>query len=139
MRWRRRDVAIASRCAEASFSLTRDNTVEYIEGVDTFKYLVQMLDRSDDGPPEFWEGTPSMYSSGETAKEGGGGYTSFRNVLSGGGTGSINLWGEDLGLIGVDVPEYGGIARGLPKAYNRAADKAAEGRDLEKRGSSKGS
>ena len=39
---------IASRCAEAYFSLTGHNKAECIEGVINFKYLGQMLDRSDD-------------------------------------------------------------------------------------------
>ena len=45
-----------------------------------------------------------MESSGETAKEGGGGTTSVCNVISGSGPDSINFWGEDLGLVGGDVP-----------------------------------
>ena len=48
MQWRRRDVEIASRCAEASFSLTGEDEAECIEGVETFKYLGRMMDRSDD-------------------------------------------------------------------------------------------
>ena len=39
MRWRRRDIAIASRCEDATFSLAGEEDVERIEGVDTFKYL----------------------------------------------------------------------------------------------------
>ena len=52
MWWRRRDVVIVSRCADASFSLTGEDEVECIEGVDTFKYQGRMLDRSDDDWPE---------------------------------------------------------------------------------------
>ena len=52
MRWQRRDVAIASRCTEASFSLTGDDNAECIEEVENFKYLGHMLDRSDDDWPE---------------------------------------------------------------------------------------
>ena len=51
MRWWRRDVAIASRCAEASFSLTEEDEVECIKGVDNFKYLGRMLYRLDDDWP----------------------------------------------------------------------------------------
>ena len=47
MWWRRRDVAIASRCAKASFSLTEEDEAECIEEVETLKYLGRMLDRSD--------------------------------------------------------------------------------------------
>ena len=61
-----------------------------------------------------------MELAGETDKEEGGGTVSARNVLSGGGPGSINLWGGDLGLVVGDVPEYGRIARGLPKKDNGA-------------------
>ena len=47
MRRRRKDIAIASRCAEASFILKGEDETEYIEGAETFKYLGRMLDRSD--------------------------------------------------------------------------------------------
>ena len=46
--WRRKDVVIASRCEGETFSLTGEDGVECIEGVDTFKYLGSILDRSDD-------------------------------------------------------------------------------------------
>ena len=48
MRFRSRDVAIASRCLEAAFILTVEDNLECIEGVETFKYLGRLLDRSDD-------------------------------------------------------------------------------------------
>ena len=47
MRWRRRDVTISSQCVEASFSLTGEDEVECIEVMETFTYLVLILDRSD--------------------------------------------------------------------------------------------
>ena len=47
MRWRRWDVAIASKCSEATFSLIGEDEAELIEGVGRFKYLVIMLDWSD--------------------------------------------------------------------------------------------
>ena len=47
----RRDVAIASRCAEASFSLTGEDEEKLIKGVETFKYLGRMLDPLDDDWP----------------------------------------------------------------------------------------
>ena len=34
----------------------------------------------------------------------------------GGGPGSINFLGRELGLVGGDAPEVGGGARGIPKA-----------------------
>ena len=43
-----RNFAITSRCAQVSFSLAGEETAEFIEGVETFKYLRRMLDRSDD-------------------------------------------------------------------------------------------
>ena len=52
MRWRRRYVAIASQCVEASFSITEEDEVDYIERVGVFKYLRQPLDWSDDDWPE---------------------------------------------------------------------------------------
>ena len=48
MRWRRRDVAIAARCTEAKFSLTGEEEAECIEGVEVFKCIGRLLDRSDD-------------------------------------------------------------------------------------------
>ena len=48
IQWQRRDIAIASRYADAYFSLTREEDAECVEGVETFKYLGRMLDRSDD-------------------------------------------------------------------------------------------
>ena len=53
MLWRRRDAAIARRCAEASFSLAGEDEQECIEGVETFKYLVLMMDWSDNDCPVF--------------------------------------------------------------------------------------
>ena len=37
IRWRRREFAITSRCAEVSFSLTGEDEAECIKGVETFK------------------------------------------------------------------------------------------------------
>ena len=51
MRWRRRDVAIASRCKEVMLSLTGEDDAEFIGGVETFKYLGRILDWSDDKWP----------------------------------------------------------------------------------------
>ena len=53
MRWRRRDVTMASQFTEASFSLTEEYEAECIEGVRIFEYLGQMLDRSDEYWPKF--------------------------------------------------------------------------------------
>ena len=47
MRWRRRDVAIAAKCSGATFSLTGEEEAERIEGVEVFKCLEILLDRSD--------------------------------------------------------------------------------------------
>ena len=56
MRWRRRDVKISSQCTEESFSLMGEDKSECIKGVETFKYLGQVLDRSDnDWPAVFWD------------------------------------------------------------------------------------
>ena len=51
MRWRRMDVAIVSQCEGEAFILTVEDNSKYIEGVDTFKYLWRILDRSDDDWP----------------------------------------------------------------------------------------
>ena len=48
MRWRRRDVAITSRCAEETFSLAGDDETGCIEDVNNFKYLGRILEWSDD-------------------------------------------------------------------------------------------
>ena len=48
MKWRRRDVAIVDRCLEATFRLTGEEESEFIEGVEVFKYLGCLMDRSDD-------------------------------------------------------------------------------------------
>ena len=48
MRWRRRDVAIASMCSESTFSVKWEDEAERIEGVDVFKYLRRMLYQSDE-------------------------------------------------------------------------------------------
>ena len=51
MKWQRRDLDIADRCSEATISLTGEEEAERIEGVEVFKYLGQMLDRSDNNLP----------------------------------------------------------------------------------------
>ena len=89
-------------------------------------------------PSEFWEGTPSMESAGETSSEGGGGATSVCNVLLGSGPGSITFWGRDLDFFRGDVLEDGGGARGNPKSDNSTEGSAEEGRDLAMCGSRKG-
>ena len=48
IQWRRRDSAIASRCADVEFSLTGEYDAECIEGMENFKYLGRILYRSDD-------------------------------------------------------------------------------------------
>ena len=40
-------MAIASRCAEMTFSLTVEEGEEKMEGMDVFKYLVRPLEFSD--------------------------------------------------------------------------------------------
>ena len=53
MMWRRRDMAIADRCLEATFSLTGEEDAERIKGVEVFKCLGRILDRSDNNWPSF--------------------------------------------------------------------------------------
>ena len=45
------DVEIAARCSEATFSLTGEEESERIEGVERFKYLGRLMERSDDYCP----------------------------------------------------------------------------------------
>ena len=52
MRWQRKEVAIASRCEGVMFRITREEDVECIEGVETFKYLGRILNQSDDDWPD---------------------------------------------------------------------------------------
>ena len=47
MRWRRQDVAIANKCTEAIFSLTVEDGVESVEGVQVLNYLGWTLYQSD--------------------------------------------------------------------------------------------
>ena len=47
MRQKRRDVAIADRCSKATFRLTGEEESELVEGVEVFKYLGILMDRSD--------------------------------------------------------------------------------------------
>ena len=44
-------MAILARCLEATFSLTGEEEAEHIKGVEVFKYLRRLLDRSDDDWP----------------------------------------------------------------------------------------
>ena len=46
MWWRRRDVEIPDKCFEAIFSLTGEDDTECIEGVEVFKCLGRLMDRS---------------------------------------------------------------------------------------------
>ena len=52
MQWRRRDVEVADKCSEATFSLTGEDELECIDAVELFKYLRRLLDRSEDDWPE---------------------------------------------------------------------------------------
>ena len=47
IRWQRRDMIIADRCLEATFSLAGEEKAECIEGVEVFRYLGQLLERLD--------------------------------------------------------------------------------------------
>ena len=51
MRWWRRDVAIADKFTEETFSLTGEDKAYCIEVLEVFKYLGRLLDRSDDNCP----------------------------------------------------------------------------------------
>ena len=51
MGWWRKDVTIASRYDGATFSLKGEDGEEIIEGVETFKYLGRILNRSDNDWP----------------------------------------------------------------------------------------
>ena len=66
-----------------------------------------------------------MQSDGENSKERRGESASVRNVLSGSGPGSITLWGRDMILVGVDVPESVGSVCGLHMSNNGEEGKAA--------------
>ena len=46
-------MAIAARCLEATFSLTGEEEAERIKGVEVFKCLGRILDRSDKNWPSF--------------------------------------------------------------------------------------
>ena len=46
-------MVIAERCLGVAFRLTGGEEAEFIEGVEVFKYLGQLLDRLDDDCPEF--------------------------------------------------------------------------------------
>ena len=63
---------------------------------------------------------------------------SVKNVLSDKGSVSINFWGGDLGFVNIYVQETGGNAGGLPQADDGTEVQVAEGQELEKRGSGKG-
>ena len=41
-------MAIVDRCLEENFRLTGEEESEFIEGVEVFKYLGCLMDRSDD-------------------------------------------------------------------------------------------
>ena len=47
MRLRQRDVEIAAKCVGVNFSLTGDDAAEFFEEVESFKYLVCVLHRTD--------------------------------------------------------------------------------------------
>ena len=74
----------------------------------------------------------------EIYKGRGGGPVSVRNVLLCSGTGGVTLWDGDLGFVGRNVQEYGGGARDFTQTVDGSEGCAAEGHDLEKHGSGKG-
>ena len=51
MRRRRIDVEIAAKCTGSTFSLTGDDGAECFEGVDSFKYLGQVIHQTEDDCP----------------------------------------------------------------------------------------
>ena len=78
-------MAIAARCLEVTFSLTGEEEAERIEGVEVFKYLGRLLDRSDENWTEVLsnirKGTSGVGADQEVATEGGGGAGSLENFL----------------------------------------------------------
>ena len=64
------------------------------------------------------KGPQGLEPAGEADPEGGGGSTSVRHVLSGGGPGSPPFWGGDLGFDRGDVQEARGGTHGVTKADN---------------------
>ena len=55
MRWKRKEVPITSQCEGATFSLTGEDNVYCIEGVDNFKYPGRIIDQLDyDWPAFLW-------------------------------------------------------------------------------------
>ena len=57
MWWRRRDVTIVIRCAEATFSIMGEDKAECIERKGMFKYLGQVMGRLDDECPSVLRNT----------------------------------------------------------------------------------
>ena len=53
MRLRRRDVEIVDKYSEADFSLPGEDKMEFIKGVEFFKYLRRLMDRLDEDWPAF--------------------------------------------------------------------------------------
>ena len=43
MRWQRMDVEIADKCMRVTFSLTGEDGLEFIYGVDSLKYLGRIM------------------------------------------------------------------------------------------------
>ena len=95
MRWRRRDVTIVSRCAEASLKshgvirggVYRGRGDIQVSGAAAGPVGQKLFG----GPPEYQEGTPSIDMVSKVTTEGGVISFFVRNVLSGSGTGGFTL------------------------------------------------
>ena len=136
-----RDVAIVSQFAEASSSLTGEDYTEFIEVVETFKFLGRMLNRS------YYDCRSVLLNVGKAhqvcSRLGkllriGGIPESVSNVILGSGAGSATLWGRDLGFIIGNVHLYGGCECGFPQTVDGEECRESEGKDLEKCGIGKG-
>ena len=73
-----------------------------------------------------------MGPSQEDALEGGGGTGHLGEVLYRGDTGSVVVWGEDLGVVGANGTEFTGGSCGVHDTGDKVEGKKAEGRLVEK-------
>ena len=119
-----------------------EDYTEFIEVVETFKFLGRMLNRS------YYDCRSVLLNVGKAhqvcSRLGkllriGGIPESVSNVILGSGAGSATLWGRDLGFIIGNVHLYGGCECGFPQTVEGAEDHESGRQDLEKRGIGKGS
>ena len=130
MWWRRKGVAIAIQCEGVKFSLTVEDNADFIEGIETFKYLGVILYQSRYDFPAVLRKVEKACRVWNRLRKIIRREGADPRVSAIFGPDSPPLWGGDMGFVRGNIQKSGGGTRRFPKADNGAEGVVTGGRDL---------